>query len=342
MARKALITGISGQDGAYLARLLLDQGYEVTGIARSLPAATDRLQALGAAKAVRILDADLADAAGAEALLRDLRPDEVYNLAGLSFVASSYDDPGAVATANAVLPAQLLRAIRIVDPAIRYYQASSSEMFGPEQRGPQTEATPFLPHNPYAASKVFAHTLTGGHREHFGLHASAGICFNHESPLRGLAFLTRKTTLGLARIRHGRQAVLELGNLGARRDWGFAGDYVDAMWRMVRRDIPGDYILATGRAETVRRFVELAADPLGFRLEWEGEGLAETGRDRVTGRVVVRVAPAFYRPPEPGLLVGDATKAQRELGWVPRVGLAELAGMMAEADDRRLREGLLD
>ena len=342
MARKALITGITGQDGAYLARFLLGIGYDVTGAVAPGRAAAPRLGALGIAADIRLIAVDLGDQEAVDGAMRAARPDEVYNLAGKSFVASSFEDPGAVASVNAVAPARLLRAIRVIDSAIRFYQASSSEMFGGTETSPQSETTPFQPRNPYAASKLFGHWVTVNHRERFGLHASSGICFNHESPLRSPDFLSRKVTLGLARIRGGAEEVLELGNLDARRDWGFAGDYVEGMWRMVQAREAGDYVLATGRSHTVREFVDFAAQAAGFRISWEGHGLAERAVDRATGRVLVRTNRAFYRPPETTVLLGDPSRAREALGWSADMSLPELARMMMEEDCRRVRDDVAE
>lgn len=341
MTRTALITGVTGQDGAYLARFLLGRGYRVVGTSRTGGRqAQCRLGYLGIAGAVEIapFGPDSADG-DALALVERVRPDEIYNLAGHSFVASSFDDPAMVARANATPAADLLRAIRLTNPAIRFYQASSSEMFGQAASSPQNEDVAFRPRNPYASAKLFSHWLTVNFRDAFGLHASSGICFNHESPIRGAEFVTRKITKGLAALRHGSGPVLELGNLDARRDWGFAGEYVEAMWRMLQAPAGGDYVIATGRAETVRRFVEHAAAVLDMPIAWEGAGLAERGLDRRTGRVLVQINAQFYRPPEAVTLVGDPTRARERLGWQACMPLAELAGAMAIADHDRIARG---
>jgi GDPmannose 4,6-dehydratase len=262
----------------------------------------------------------------------------VYNLAAQSFVGTSFDQPIYTGDVDALGVARLLEAVRTVNPQIRFYQASTSEMFGKVQAIPQTETTPFYPRSPYGVAKLYGHWLTVNYRESYGMHASSGILFNHESPLRGFEFVTRKITLGLARIRHGTQEVLELGNLDAKRDWGFAGDYVEGMWRMLQAEVPDDYVLATGVTTTIRRFAELAADALGFRLVWEGEAENTVGRDTATGRAIIRINPDFYRPAEVELLIGDPAKANAQLGWTPKTDLAGLVAMMAEADDRRVRE----
>lgn len=338
--RRALITGISGQDGAYLAQFLLSNGYHVIGTSRAgTGVALDRLHYLGVALTdVKILPfgPGLADKE-AESLIERTRPDEVYNLAGHSFVATSFSEPAMVACSNAVFVAQILRAIRVINPSIRYFQASSSEMFGQTTESPQNEDSPLRPRNPYASAKLFAHWLTLNHRQEFGLHASSGICFNHESPIRGAEFVTRKITMALASIRRGSSEILELGNLDARRDWGFAGDYVEAMWRMLQAPKGADYVIATGKTETVRSFVELTAAALDIPLAWAGSGLSELGVDRRSGRVIVQVSKKFYRPTETYALVGNPAKALIDLGWRARTGLAELVANMAAADYNRLK-----
>jgi GDPmannose 4,6-dehydratase len=339
LARRALVTGVSGQDGAYLSRLLLDKGYEVYGaLRRTASLNTGRLRELGAEQDVRTLPLDLCEYSNLHRAIEKVKPDEVYNLAAQSFVGTSFDQPIYTGDVDALGVARLLEAVRTVNPQIRFYQASTSEMFGKVQAIPQTETTPFYPRSPYGVAKLYGHWLTVNYRESYGMHASSGILFNHESPLRGFEFVTRKITLGLARIRHGTQEVLELGNLDAKRDWGFAGDYVEGMWRMLQAEEPDDYVLATGVTTTIRRFAELAADALGFRLAWEGEAENTIGRDTASGRAIIRINPDFYRPAEVDLLIGDPAKAKAQLGWTPKTDLAGLVAMMAEADDRRVRE----
>lgn len=340
MTKKALITGVSGQDGAYLSRLLLDQGYEVYGAYRRSASPHDwRLRELGVDGAVHFVPIDLLEYSNIQSVIREIRPHEVYNLAAQSFVAGSFEQPLYTSDVDGLGVLRCLQVIRDVDPDIRFYQASSSEMFGKVQQVPQNETTPFYPRSPYGVAKLFAHWITVNYRESYGLHAVSGILFNHESPLRGLEFVTRKITLALARIRHGADEVLELGNLDARRDWGFAGDYVRGMWLMLQNAVPHDFVLATGNSHSVREFVGHAADCLGFRLEWSGEGVSTTARDRPTGRIIVRVNPKFYRPAEVDQLTGDAAKARSVLSWQPEIGFMELVEMMARADSDRVNTG---
>ncbi len=333
MTKHALITGITGQDGAYLAQLLLEKDYQVYGlIARRGTDTLGRLRELGIADQVRLLDGDLIDLSSMIRAMEKSQAEEVYNLGAQSFVATSWDQPILTAEVTGVSVVKMLEALRIVNPKARFYQASTSEMFGEIQEPLQKETTPFHPHSPYGVAKLFGHWITINYRESFGLHASSGILFNHESPLRGTEFVTRKITLALARIRHGLQDVLELGNLDSKRDWGFAGDYVRAMWLMLQQDQPDDYVIATGQTWTVREFVERAADYAGFAIAWEGEGAQERGIDRRSGKTIVRVNPAFYRPAEVDVLIGDAGKARARLGWSPEVDFDSLVRMMTEAD----------
>lgn len=336
-SKRAIITGITGQDGAYLSALLLDKGYEVFGLVRRT-SSTDlsRLEYLGVGHDVKLVEADMLEESTLVRLVRELRPDEVYNLAAQSFVQVSFDQPLYTTQVNAMGTARLLEAIRHNKPDTRFYQASTSEMFGAVQTTPQNEETPFHPRSPYGVAKLYAHWLTRNYREAFGLHASSGILFNHESPLRGSEFVTRKIISTLARIRCGSDEVLELGNLEARRDWGYAGDFVRGMWLMLQQDEPEDFVLATGEAHSVRHFVELAAANLDYDLEWSGAELEEIGVDSKTGRMLVRINPKFRRPAEVELLKGDASKARKVLGWTPEVSLEQLIGMMVEADLRRV------
>ncbi|MGD9615239.1 MAG: GDP-mannose 4,6-dehydratase [Alphaproteobacteria bacterium] len=341
MTRTALITGITGQDGAYLARFLLEKGYRVFGGQRRSSGGGDRrLHELQIAEAIEYVDFDLAEMTNIMRALERVRPDEIYNLAAQSFVALSFEQPLYTSDASGIGPLRILEAIRHTVSSARFYQASTSEMFGLAQQVPQNETTPFYPRSPYGIAKLFAHWATVNYRESYGIAASSGILFNHESPLRGREFVTRKITESLARIRYGRLDVLELGNLDARRDWGFAGDYVVGMWQMLQHDEPQDFVLATGEAHTVREFVEAAAEHLDFDIEWSGSAEQERGIDRRSGRVIVRVNPEFYRPAEVELLIGDASKARRVLGWERKVGFRLLAAMMTEADARRVRDTL--
>lgn len=338
--RVALVTGISGQDGAYLARLLLEKGYRVVGARR--PGAVSplwRLDELGVGGEVELVTLDLSDAGGLVRALERIQPDEIYNFAAQSFVAASFDGPADSGEASGLTVARLLEAVRTAVPTARFYQASSSEMFGRAQDVPQRETTPFHPRTPYGAAKLYAHWITVYYREAHGIFACSGILYNHESPLRGTEYVTRKITATLADQRAGRAVTLELGNLSAERDWGFAGDYVDGVWRMLQQRGPSDYVLATGRRHTVRDFVRWSAAGMGIELEFAGEGLDEVGRDARTGAVLLRVHPRHFRPAEVVALVGDSSKARRELGWAPQVDVQQLAAMMAEADVRRAALG---
>ncbi|MHB8210572.1 MAG: GDP-mannose 4,6-dehydratase [Acidithiobacillus sp.] len=336
MTKHALITGITGQDGAYLAQLLLEKGYQVYGlIARRGTDTLGRLRELGIADQVRLLDGDLIDLSSMIRAMEKSQADEVYNLGAQSFVGTSWDQPILTAEVSGTSVVRMLEAIRIANPKARFYQASTSEMFGQIQEALQSERTPFHPRSPYGVAKLYGHWITVNYRESFGLHASSGILFNHESPLRGTEFVTRKITLALARIRHGLQDGVELGNLDSKRDWGFAGDYVRAMWLMLQQSAPDDFVIATGQTWTVREFVEKAAPHAGFDLVWEGEGEQTQGIDRKSGKIIVRINPAFYRPAEVDILIGNPGKAHQQLGWKPEVPFDALVRMMAEADLRR-------
>lgn len=314
MAKRALITGITGQDGSYLAEFLLDKGYEVIGmVRRSSTVNFERIAHIQ--DQVQFAPGDLLDEVSMIEILRTYRPEEVYNLAAQSFVQTSFGQPVLTGETTALGVTRVLDAIRLVDPEIRFYQASSSEMFGKVQEVPQTESTPFHPRSPYGVAKVYGHWITVNYRESYGLHGTSGILFNHESPRRGLEFVTRKISHAVAQITLGKINELRLGNLDAKRDWGFAGDYVDAMWRMLQRDTPEDYVICTGETHSVRDFCEQAFSHVG--LNWED---------------YVVVDETFMRPAEVDLLVGDATKAADELGWVPETSFADLVRMMVDAD----------
>jgi GDPmannose 4,6-dehydratase len=341
MSRHALITGVTGQDGAYLAKLLLEKGYEVTGTYRrtSCPNLW-RLEEMGIQNDLRMVCMELTDPASIYSVIGKFGPNEVYNLAAQSFVPTSFEQPFYTGELDGISVARLLDAIRSVQPDARFYQASTSEMFGKAQRIPQNEATPFYPRSPYGVAKLYGHWITVNYRESYGLFACSGILFNHESPLRGVEFVTRKITTGLIDVSLGSRDHLELGNLDAQRDWGFAGDYVEGMWRMLQQEAPDDYVLATGVTTSIRRFAELAAAALDCDLVWQGEAEGEVGIDRKTGKVWVRVNPQFKRPAEVDLLIGDAGKARKVLGWEPRVSLAGLVELMVEADLRRRKSTL--
>ena len=334
--KRALITGITGQDGAYLAKLLLEKGYEVFGAhRRSSSPNLWRLEELGVADRVKLVSFDLLEYSNVQRTLEKVQPDEVYNLGAQSFVALSFEQPLYTSDVDALGVTRLLEAIRGVNPKIRFYQASTSEMFGLVQEVPQTEKTSFYPRSPYGVAKLYAHWMTINYRESYGMHASSGILFNHESPLRGLEFVTRKITSTLARIKHGSAEVLELGNLDAKRDWGFAGDYVEGMWRMVQQDSPDDYVLATGETHTVREFVELAAKAAEFNLEWSGTGAQVKAVEAVSGRVILHINPEFYRPSEVDLLIGSPEKAKSNLDWIPSVTFKQLVYLMMQSDLNR-------
>ncbi|MFX4220519.1 MAG: GDP-mannose 4,6-dehydratase [Thalassobaculum sp.] len=338
--KTALITGVLGQDGAYLSKHLLEQGYRVLGAyRRSASSSNWRFRRLGIENAVENVPLELLEFSNVLRLIETARPDEVYNLAAQSFVAASFDQPLYTSDVDALGVTRLLEAIRTAAPQARFYQASSSEMFGKVQAPAQSETTPFYPRSPYAVAKLYGHWITVNYRESFGLHASSGILFNHESPLRGREFVTRKITATLAEIAAGADTVLELGNLDSERDWGFAGDYVRGMWLMLQQEQPDTYVLATGVKASVRRFVEIAGMAAGFDVEWSGEGVHTVGRDRRTGRDLVRVNPAFFRPAEVDVLLGDPSKARTVLGWRPEVDLAGLAEMMVRADMDALGRG---
>ncbi|WMT47188.1 MAG: GDP-mannose 4,6-dehydratase [Acidithiobacillus caldus] len=338
MMNTAIITGITGQDGAYLTELLLAKGYTVYGTYRRTSSVNFwRLDELGVREHpnLHLVEYDLTDMGSAIRLLETSGATEVYNLAAQSFVGVSFDQPIATAHMTGVGPVHLLEAIRIVNPKIRFYQASTSEMFGKVQAVPQAEDTPFYPRSPYGVAKLYAHWMTVNYRESYGIFATSGILFNHESPLRGREFVTRKITDALAKIKLGKLDVLELGNLDAKRDWGFAKEYVEGMWRMLQADKPDTFVLATKRTETVRDFVTMAAKGAGFALQWQGQGEQERGIDAATGKTFVRVNPRFYRPAEVDLLIGNPAKAKAKLGWEPKTTLEELCAMMVEADLRR-------
>ena len=343
MTKTAIITGITGQDGAYLTELLLHKGYTVYGTFRRTSSVNFwRMEELGVVNHpdLHLVEFDLTDMGSCIRLLQKSGATEVYNLAAQSFVAVSFDQPETTAQITGLGALHLLEAIRIVNPAIRYYQASTSEMFGKVQAIPQDESTPFYPRSPYGVAKLYAHWMTINYRESHQIFASSGILFNHESPLRGLEFVTRKITDSLAKIKLGKQDVLELGNMDAKRDWGFAKEYVEGMYLMLQADKPDTYVLATNRTETVRDFVTMAGKAVGFDLVWQGKAESEVGVDRNTGKTLVRVNPKFYRPAEVDLLIGNPEKAWRELGWKPDTTLEALCQMMVEADIRRNERGV--
>lgn len=338
--KKAFITGVLGQDGAYLSKLLLDKGYEVWGAFRRSSSLNDwRLRRLGIQGQVKLVPFELLEFSNILRIVEQVQPDEVYNLAAQSFVGVSFEQPIFTGDVDGLGTARLLEAIRQAQPDARFYQASTSEMFGRIQEPVQNERTPFYPRSPYGVAKLYGHWITVNYRESFGVHATSGILFNHESPLRGIEFVTRKITSTFARIRRGEAQLLELGNLDAQRDWGFAGDYVDGMWRMLQQETPEDFVLATGRTESVREFVRLAGRACGYDLVFEGEGLSEVGIDRASNKTLVQVNPAFFRPAEVERLVGDPSKAFAKLGWSASLDLEGLAEMMVRADADALDRG---
>lgn len=341
--KTAIVTGVTGQDGAYLVQLLLDKNYKVFGTYRRT-ASTNfwRLEELGVKNNpnLNLVEHDLTDLGSAIRLIEMSNASELYNLAAQSFVAVSFAQPTTTSQISGLGALNLLEAIRIVNPNIRFYQASTSEMFGKVQQVPQTEDTPFYPRSPYGVAKLYAHWMTINYRESYDIFGSSGILFNHESPLRGLEFVTRKITDSVARIHLGLVDCLELGNMDAKRDWGYAKDYVEGMWRMLQAEQPDTYVLATGRTETVRDFVRMAFKAVGRNLEFSGSGENEVGVDATTGNVVVKVNPSYFRPAEVDLLIGSPEKAKRKLGWEPKVGLEELCNMMVKADLARVEKGV--
>jgi GDPmannose 4,6-dehydratase len=336
--KKALITGITGQDGSYLAELLLEKGYQVHGIIRrSSSFNTGRINHLYQDPHKENVNlflhyGDLSDSSSLNKLIREIKPDEVYNLGAQSHVKVSFDIPEYTGDITGIGTLRLLEAVRQENPTAKFYQASSSEMFGKVQEIPQKETTPFYPRSPYGAAKMYSYWITVNYRESYGMHTSNGILFNHESPRRGETFVTRKITKGLSRIKLGKEQKLYLGNLDAKRDWGYAKDYVEGMWLMLQQPTGDDYVLAMNETHTVREFCELAAKELDIDLIWEGTGAEEKGIDQTTGQTIIEIDPKYFRPAEVDLLIGDATKAQLQLGWQPKTNFHQLVQIMAQAD----------
>ena len=331
--KKALISGITGQDGSYLAEFLLEKGYEVYGIVRrSSLFNRQRIEHLHENKNLKLIYGDLTDSSNLNRLLDKIQPQEIYNLAAQSHVGVSFEVPEYTAEVDAVGTLRFLDAIKETQIQTRFYQASTSELYGKVREVPQTELTPFYPRSPYAVAKLYAYWIVVNYRESFGLHASNGILFNHESPRRGENFVTRKITLGVAKIRAGIEKTIYLGNLDAKRDWGYAPDYVKMMWMMLQQDEPDDYVVATGEMHSVREFAELAFQIAGMEIVWEGKGENEKGINKKTGEVVVAVNPAYYRPAEVEQLLGNPQKAKEKLGWQPTVKFPELVEIMTKAD----------
>jgi len=336
--KKAIVTGITGQDGAYLAQFLLEKGYQVYGTYRRTSSVNFwRIEELGIKdnKNLELVEYDLTDQGNAMHMVSDIRPDEIYNLAAQSFVGVSFEQPVTTAHITGLGPLYLLEAIRQVDRSIKFYQASTSEMFGKVQEIPQTEKTQFYPRSPYGVAKLYAHWMVINYRESYDIFATSGILFNHESPLRGQEFVTRKITDTVAKIKLGLQDCLELGNMDAKRDWGYAKDYIEGMYLMLQADAPKTYILATNRTETVRDFVKLAFKAVDIELKFKGKDKNEIAIDKKTGKIVVRVNPKFYRPAEVELLIGNPKKAKDELGWEAKTTLEELCSMMVKEDLKR-------
>ena len=340
MKKKALITGITGQDGAYLAEFLLEKGYEVHGIKRRTSLFnTARIDHLYRDIHEDGIDfflhhGDMTDSSSVTRIIQEVAPDETYNLAAQSHVAVSFEEPEYTANSDALGTLRILEAIRILgfEEKTKFYQASTSELFGKVRETPQNESTPFYPRSPYGVAKLYAHWITVNYREAYGMFACNGILFNHESPIRGETFLTRKVTRALARIKLGMEPVLYLGNLDARRDWGHAKDFVEAQWLMLQQDEPADYVIATGKQHSVREFIEIAANEIDIDIKWEGEGLNEVGYDRSTDRVIIRIDPRYLRPTEVDTLLGDPTKARERLGWEPKTSFRDLVLEMIRKD----------
>jgi GDPmannose 4,6-dehydratase len=338
MRKVALVTGVTGQDGSYLAELLLKKGYDVHGIVRRTShfsrgfIENTRTEAGKRGQVFDLHYGNMGDSSSLHRIIAITKPTEIYNLAAQSHVRVSFDEPEYAADIDGVGVLRLLEGVRQTGIDCRFYQASTSELYGKVVEMPQSETTPFYPRSPYGVAKLYGYWIVKNYRESYDMHASNGILFNHESPRRGENFVTRKITYSLARIKAGLQENLMLGNLDAKRDWGFARDYVDAMWRILQRDVSDDYVIATGEAHSVREFVELAGATAGFEIEWEGEGINEIGRDKATGRQLIGIDPKFFRPAEVDILLGDPTRAESKLGWTPQTSFSELVEMMMKAD----------
>ena len=337
MNKKALITGISGQDGAYLSNFLLNKGYDVYGaVRRTSSINTGRLSELNVLDQINLVTMDLAEITNIQRVIEEVEPDEVYNLAAQSFVQTSFDQPIYTSEIDALGVTRILESIRMLGSKIKFYQASTSEMFGKVQDSPQNEGTSFYPRSPYGVSKLYGHWITVNYREAWDIHACSGILFNHESPLRGTEFVTRKISLGVAEIIKNKKASISLGNLNAERDWGFAGDYVNAMWLMLQNKEANDYVIATGRTHSVRNFVEKAFSVVDIQIEWTIDNKIETGRCKKTGKILVDINTDYNRPSETDHLLGDASKAKRDLNWKPKTNFEELVEMMVKKDLSRV------
>ena len=333
MSKTALITGISGQDGAYLSKLLLNKGYKVIGGERRSASGTLwRLRKLNIEKDIEITDFELSEFTNIYRTIDKYNPDEIYNLAAQSFVAASFEMPIMTSDVTGVGVSRLLESIRQINPNIKFYQASSSEMFGKVAESPQKETTPFYPRSPYGVAKLFGHWMTVNYREAYNMFACSGILFNHESPLRGEQFVTKKITMGLSKIKLGLQDYLELGNLDSKRDWGYAEDYVEAMFLMLQYKKPGDYVISTGKTYSVRDFINIACNKLNIDIEWEGKGINEIAINKKNGKKIIKINPKFYRPTEVDLLLGNSDKAKRILKWKPKTDFESLVDKMIEYD----------
>ncbi|OHD63739.1 MAG: GDP-mannose 4,6-dehydratase [Spirochaetes bacterium RBG_13_51_14] len=338
MAKTAFITGVTGQDGAYLSELLFTKGYRVFGGYRRTSSPNFwRLDELNVRNDIELVEVDILDTGNLIRAFEKTKPDEVYNLAAQSFVAVSFEKPVLTGEITAIGVTRVLEAIRIVNPKIKFYQASSSEMFGKVREIPQRESTPFYPRSPYATAKLYGHWLTINYRESYSIFGCSGILFNHESPLRGIEFVTRKVSDAVARIKLGRQDYLEIGNMDAKRDWGYAKEFVEGMWLMLQRPEPNDYVLATNENHSVREFIEHAFTYTGISVQWKGTGVNETGVDSKSGKTLVKINPKFFRPGEVDQLLGDYTLAKKELGWEPRVMFKELVEIMVQRDLERIQ-----
>ncbi|MBF0329426.1 MAG: GDP-mannose 4,6-dehydratase [Nitrospirae bacterium] len=337
MAKKALIIGITGQDGAYLSRLLLEKGYEVYGALRKrLDSSPHNLATLGIADSIKFVPVELLEFTNILYVIKKSMPDEIYNLGAQSSVALSFEQPLFTADVTGMGSLRVIEAIRVLDKPVKFYQASTSEMFGKVRETPQTELTPFYPRSPYAASKLFGYWMAVNFREAYKMFICSGLLFNHESPLRELDFVTRKITYSVARIKHGLQDHIDLGNLEARRDWGYAPEYAEAMWLMMQQSEPDDYVVATGETHSIKEFVETAFSIVGIEIGWEGRGIQEKGIDKASGKVVVKVNPDFFRPTEVDVVRGDYSKAREKLGWSPRTSFRDIVRIMVEHDMKLL------
>jgi len=339
MTKKALITGITGQDGAYLAEFLIRKGYKVYGaVRRTSSVNTSRLSYIGVLDKIEIVSMDIAEISNIQRLIERIEPDEIYNLAAQSFVKTSYEQPIYTSDIDGIGVTRLLETIRNLGGKPKFYQASTSEMFGKVHESPQNEKTPFYPRSPYGIAKLYSHWMTINYREAWNIHACSGILFNHESPLRGTEFVTRKISQGMAQIALKKIKKINLGNLNAERDWGFAGDYVEAMWLMLQKDKPDDYVIATGETHSVRDFVQVAANSIDIDIEWDNEGNNEIGICKKTGSTIISVDKQYTRPSETDHLLGDASKAKENLGWKPSINFQSLVNMMVEHDLKRIED----